>query len=116
MSLCSIFPKPFQRFHLGARGKPLKRLRKIISDLITWLKPGENESVTLSLTAHRSLLTFLLLSAFCLLPSAFSQSQPTPTPTATPAPSPSPSPTPPPNLHQCVAVTSFHGLPSARTH
>src|SRR5207253_10546372 len=68
----------------------------------------------------------LLLSAFCLplsafrlLPSAFSQTdtqtaQPQATPT--PAPSPSPSPTPPPNLHQWGAVTSFHGLPSDRTH
>ena len=56
-----------------------------------------------------------LLSSFCLLPS-FSQTQPTPTPTPIPAPSPSPSPTPPPNLHQWGAVTSFHGLPSDRTH
>ena len=66
------------------------------------------------LPARRS-LTLFLLAAFCLLPAAFSQS-PTPTPTATPAPSPSPSPTPPPNLHQWGAVTSFHGLPSDRTH
>src|SRR3954469_16441283 len=54
-----------------------------------------------------------------LLPVALSQNQPTiqqPTPTPTPAPSPSPSPTPPPNLHQWGAVTSFHGLPSDRTH
>ncbi len=70
--------------------------------------------VTSLLTAHRSLLTLFLLSAFCLLPSAFSQNQPTPSPTPTPAPSPSP--TPPPNLHQWGAVTSFHGLPSDRTH
>jgi len=68
------------------------------------------------LTAHRALLTFFLLSAFCLLPSAFSQTQPSPSPTPMPAPSPSPSPTPPPNLHQWGAVTSFHGLPSDRTH
>ena len=86
------------------------------------------------LAAHRSLLTFFLLSAFCLLPSAlapsltvgllprvFSQSEFTqpagqPTPSASPAASPSPSPTPPPNLHQWGAVTSFHGLPSDRTH
>jgi len=72
-------------------------------------------------TAHRSLLTLFLLAAFCLLPTAFSQNQPTqpqptPSPTPTPAPSPSPSPTPPPNLHQWGAVTSFHGLPSDRTH
>jgi len=66
-------------------------------------------------TARGSLLTFLLLSAFCLLP-VLSQTQPTPSPTPTPAPSPSPSPTPPPNLHQWGAVTSFHGLPSDRTH
>src|SRR5713101_3924131 len=86
------------------------------------------------LAAHRSLLTFFLLSAFCLLPSAlapsltvgllphvFSQSEFTqpagqPTPSASPAASPSPSPTPPPNLHQWGAVTSFHGLPSDRAH
>ncbi|HYX27755.1 MAG TPA: ATP-binding protein [Pyrinomonadaceae bacterium] len=57
-----------------------------------------------------------LILALCLLPSALSQTQPTPTPGPTPAPSPSPSPTPPPNLHQWGAVTSFHGLPSDRTH
>src|ERR1043166_1158137 len=68
------------------------------------------------LTAHRSLLTLLLLCLFWLLPAAFSQNQPSPSPTATPAPSPSPSPTPPPNLHQWGAVTSFHGLRSERTH
>ena len=67
------------------------------------------------LTAHRSLLTCFLLSALCLLPSALSQT-PTPSSTPTPVPSPSPSPTPPPNLHQWGAVTSFHGLPSDRTH
>ncbi|HXI24758.1 MAG TPA: two-component regulator propeller domain-containing protein, partial [Pyrinomonadaceae bacterium] len=72
-----------------------------------------------TLTAHRSLLTLFLLFAFCLLPTAFSRnqvSQPTPSPSPSPAPSPSPSPTPPPNLHQWGAVTSFHGLPSDRTH
>src|SRR5262249_12542570 len=61
----------------------------------------------------------VLPSAFCLLPSAFSQDQPTQPslqPTPTPVPSPAPSPTPPPNLHQWGAVTSFHGLPSDRTH
>jgi len=71
------------------------------------------------LTAHRSLLALFLLFAFCLLPSAFSQDQP-PTsqgsPTPSPSATPSPSPTPPPNLHQWGAVTSFHGLPSDRTH
>src|SRR5689334_4274674 len=75
--------------------------------------------ITSLLTAHRSLLTLLLLSVFCLLPSAFSQDQPptsNATPTPSPTPSPSPSPTPPPNLHQWGAVTSFHGLPSDRTH
>jgi signal transduction histidine kinase/ligand-binding sensor domain-containing protein len=64
------------------------------------------------------LLVVILVSAFSLLP-AFSQNQnpqPTPSPTPSPAPSPSPSPTPPPNLHQWGAVTSFHGLPSDRTH
>ncbi len=87
------------------------------------------------LTARRSLLTvWLLLTAYCLLPSeltpsltvgllprAFSQNQPVappvqPSPSPSPVPSPSPSPTPPPNLHQWGAVTSFHGLPSDRTH
>src|ERR1051326_654596 len=68
-------------------------------------------------TAHRSLLTITLLCAFWLLPSVFSQDQvPQPSPSPSPAPSPSPSPTPPPNLHQWGAVTSFHGLPSDRTH
>src|SRR5262249_60703446 len=56
-----------------------------------------------------------------LLPRAFAQNEAAPpssqaSPTPTPAPSPSPSPTPPPNLHQWGAVTSFHGLPSDRTH
>jgi signal transduction histidine kinase/ligand-binding sensor domain-containing protein len=84
------------------------------------------------LTAHRALLTIFLLSAACLLLSettpsltlglltrAFSQDQtasPQSQPSPSPAPSPSPSPTPPPNLHQWGAVTSFHGLPSDRTH
>src|ERR1051325_9371457 len=71
------------------------------------------------LTAHRTLLSLFLLSVFCLLPSAFSQDQQLtsqPAPSASPTPSPSPSPTPPPNLHQWGAVTSFHGLPSDRTH
>ena len=78
-----------------------------------------------------ALSTFLVLFACCILlamPSltvglltrtVLSQdqtSQPTPSPTPLPAPSPSPSPTPPPNLHQWGAVTSFHGLPSDRTH
>src|ERR1700686_1621810 len=85
------------------------------------------------LTAHRALLAvFFLLSAFCLLPIALTPSlavgllpralsqnetpSPQVQPTPAPAPSPSPSPTPPPNLHQWGAVTSFHGLPSDRTH
>jgi signal transduction histidine kinase/ligand-binding sensor domain-containing protein len=61
----------------------------------------------------------LLPTAYCLLPAAFSQNQtasPQPQPSPSSAPSPSPSPTPPPNLHQWGAVTSFHGLPSDRTH
>jgi signal transduction histidine kinase len=61
----------------------------------------------------------LLPTAYCLLPAAFSQNQtasPQPQTSPSPAPSPSPSPTPPPNLHQWGAVTSFHGLPSDRTH
>src|SRR5439155_3506320 len=65
------------------------------------------------------LLTAFLLSAFCQLPSAVSQSE-TPSPPAQPSPSalpsPSPSPTPPANLHQWGAVTLFHGLPSDRVH
>ena len=68
----------------------------------------------------RVVLPCLLLAAFCLLPSVFSSlaqnEQPQPSPTVSPVPSPSPSPTPPPNLHQWGAVTSFHGLPSDRTH
>lgn len=71
-----------------------------------------------------------LLSAFCLLLSAFfflppvpaaSQSaEPSPTalpsPSPSPLPSPSPSPTPVTGLHQWGAVTLFHGLPSDRVH
>jgi signal transduction histidine kinase/ligand-binding sensor domain-containing protein len=76
------------------------------------------------LTTRRSLLTLFLIVVtpsltVGLLPRAFSRnqvSQPTPSPSPSPAPSPSPSPTPPPNLHQWGAVTSFHGLPSDRTH
>ena len=75
------------------------------------------------LTADRGLITLLLVVTPCLtvglLPRAFSRNQvspPTPSPSPSPAPSPSPSPTPPPNLHQWGAVTSFHGLPSDRTH
>src|SRR5712691_464826 len=67
-----------------------------------------------------ALFVFCLLpGAYCLLPTTFSQNQtasPQPQPAPSPAPSPSPSPTPPPNLHQWGAVTSFHGLPSDRTH
>src|SRR5207302_10463923 len=102
--------------------------------MFTWLKPGENETSTFRLlTAHRSLLTVFLLSAFCLLPSfltpsltvgllprTFSQTEtPQPPSQSTPipaAPTPLPSPTPPPNLHQWGAVTLFHGLPSDRVH
>ena len=107
---------------MARRGKPLKRFERTLrGPMFTWLKPGENESATSRrLATCRSLLTILsLLSAFCLLPSAFSQSD-TPLPQAQPsptlAPSPSPSPTPPPNLHQWGAVTLFHGLPSDRVH
>jgi signal transduction histidine kinase/ligand-binding sensor domain-containing protein len=101
------------------------------------IKSKWNPPVSLRLTALGGgraavLISFSLLSAYCLLPStltpsltvgllprAFSQTQtasPQPTPSPSPAPSPSPSPTPPPNLHQWGAVTSFHGLPSDRTH
>ena len=67
------------------------------------------------------LTLFLLLAASCILPRVLSQNQPAQpqaqsSPSPSPAPSPSPSPTPPPNLHQWGAVTSFHGLPSDRTH
>jgi len=124
----------------------LNRFKSIISiPVVTWLKPCENEkpvsrivvrlgpfhsstsrwrrklttcAISL-LTAHRLLITLFLFAAFCLLPTAFSQNQPAqpqPIPSPLPAPSPSPSPTPPPNLHQWGAVTSFHGLPSDRTH
>src|SRR6266478_3758511 len=74
----------------------------------------------------------LPLTAYCLLPTDFmpsltgglltdalSQNQtasPQTQPSPSPLPLPSPSPTPPPNLHQWGAVTSFHGLPSDRTH
>jgi signal transduction histidine kinase/ligand-binding sensor domain-containing protein len=65
-----------------------------------------------------ALFAFCLLpAAYCLVPSVFSQNEaPSPQPQPTPAALPSPSPTPPPNLHQWGAVTSFHGLPSDRTH
>jgi signal transduction histidine kinase/ligand-binding sensor domain-containing protein len=65
-----------------------------------------------------ALFVFCLVpTAYCLLPTAFSQNEaPSPQAQPTPASSPSPSPTPPPNLHQWGAVTSFHGLPSDRTH
>jgi ligand-binding sensor domain-containing protein len=74
------------------------------------------------LNNHRSLLIIFLLALAPsltggLLTQVFSQNEtPSPQPQPTPAPSPSPSPTPPPNLHQWGAVTSFHGLPSDRTH
>jgi signal transduction histidine kinase/ligand-binding sensor domain-containing protein len=61
----------------------------------------------------------LLMILLILALSSSAQNQPPvalPSPTPTPSPSPSPSPTPPPNLHQWGAVTSFHGLPSDRTH
>src|SRR5581483_340897 len=62
-----------------------------------------------ALAGGRAVLAILLLlTTHCLLL--------TPSPSPTPAPSPSPLPTPPPNLHQWGAVTSFHGLPSDRTH
>ena len=127
------------------REKPLKRFKTSIKGgVVTGLKPGVNEKAELRieafslllnrlsiLTAPRQLLALLLLLvAFCLLPilepsltvglltRAQDQppTQPQPTPSPSPAPSPSPSPTPPPNLHQWGAVTSFHGLPSDRTH
>ena len=144
------FPKRVSKENVP-RLKPLKRLGKKIGSPSTWLKPGENENRLPAiahnavrprlgklkglppscaaakplrlLTAHCSLLTLVLLSAFCLLPSASSQNQPptaqpqpSPTPSPSPSPSPSASPTPPPNLHQWGALTSFHGLPSDRAH
>ena len=88
-----------------------------VSQRLTALYCGKAASLV---TAHRPLLTLLLLAAFGLLPSVFSQDQqtiqPQTSPSPSPTPSPSPSPTPPPNLHQWGAVTSFHGLPSDRTH
>jgi signal transduction histidine kinase/ligand-binding sensor domain-containing protein len=81
------------------------RLRVVCSSLLTayFLLPT---ALTSSLTVG-------------LLPRALSQNQ-TASPQAvaspSPPPLPSPSPTPPPNLHQWGAVTSFHGLPSDRTH
>ncbi len=127
---------------MARRGKPLKRLaRFLLAELVTGLKPGENERsphlrsrrhlnaawLQSALTARRLMLILSLLSAFCFLPSVFCllptafsqdqpQTQPQPSPTPSPTPSPSPSPTPPPNLHQWGAVTSFHGLPSDRAH
>ncbi len=73
---------------------------------------------------NRTLRTVVLLAVtpaltVGLLPRAFSQNQtasPQTQPSPSPLPLPSPSPTPPPNLHQWGAVTSFHGLPSDRTH
>lgn len=119
----------------------MKRLAKILDHATTWLKRGENERAiaplrTAKLTLYRgraTLLILLALTACCLLltdtlsitiglpPPALSQNQPAvpqpqPSPTPSPTPSPSPSPTPPPNLHQWGALTSFHGLPSDRTH
>jgi ligand-binding sensor domain-containing protein len=71
--------------------------------------------------AQRSLIVALLLSAFCLLPTAFSstqnetgQTQPSPSPSPSPSPLPSPTATPLTGLHQWGAVTLFHGLPSDR--
>jgi signal transduction histidine kinase/ligand-binding sensor domain-containing protein len=71
--------------------------------------------------AQRSLFVILLLSAFCLLPTAFSatqneaeQSQSSPSPSPSPSPLPSPTATPLTGLHQWGAVTLFHGLPSDR--
>lgn len=74
-----------------------------------------------NLRGKAALLTVLLLSAYCILPVAFSLAQtetpqPQVQPSPTPVPSPSPSPTPPANLHQWGAVTLFHGLPSDRVH
>ena len=67
--------------------------------------------------ARLIILLILLLAALCFLPTTFSQNEaPSPQAQPTPAASPAPSPTPPPNLHQWGAVTSFHGLPSDRTH
>lgn len=63
----------------------------------------------------------LLLSAFCFLPLTFSKGEtqrpsPAPSPSASPSPSPTPTPSPTPvtGLHQWGAVTLFHGLPSDR--
>src|SRR4030095_11951137 len=124
---------------------PLKRFKICIKGgVVTWLKPGVNEKaesrieafslrlnrLSIFTTPRHLLALLLLLAAFWILPIVepsltvglltLAQNQPTtqpqPTPSPSPAPSPSPSPTPPPNLHQWGAVTSFHGLPSDRTH
>src|SRR5215510_7156055 len=97
--------------------------------LLRWPKPAETKRLRWFPSRRFFTAILLLILGACsitglpsltvgLLTQAQNQpqSQPQPTPTPSPAPSPSPSPTPPPNLHQWGAVTSFHGLPSDRTH
>ncbi len=107
-----------QRLTAPGGGKAAPAVRRNARKLTT--------CATTQRTANRSLLTLFLITVSLAmgssltvgpLPRVFSQNE-TPSPPAqpTPAASPSPSPTPPPNLHQWGAVTSFHGLPSDRTH
>src|SRR5215510_15472248 len=97
--------------------------------LLWWLKPAETKRLRWFPSRRFFAAILLLILGACsitelpsltvgLLTQAQNQpqSQPQPTPSPSPAPSPSTSPTPPPNLHQWGAVTSFHGLPSDRTH
>src|SRR6185369_7553599 len=118
----------------GAEAQPRRSKSKepfTVSQRLTAMCGGKAASsvqrIHPNLTTRSTLLLILvlLLVAFCVLPFTPQlltraqnqpQTQPQPTPSPTPAPSPSPSPTPPPNLHQWGAVTSFHGLPSDRTH
>src|SRR4051812_46811682 len=86
-------------------GEALPNRRQVSKFLRVEAQPRRNKSksntVSQRLTAvgrgRAAMLVFLLLTAFCLLPSVLSQNQPTnqpqPTPSPSPAPSPSPSPT-----------------------
>lgn len=102
------------RPHFIEMGEAARKISRVL------LTVNQKRSALRRNSVNRLLLAGLLLFSFCFLPAGFSQdqpqSQPQPTPSPSAAPSPSPSPTPPPNLHQWGAVTSFHGLPSDRTH
>src|SRR5260221_11972732 len=133
-SMQSAKPSPYS-WSLNPRSNRCSTMRFFTCANLKW---SRHEILGAKLVPLRWLLLLgascSLLSAYCLLPNrlmssltvgplprAFSQNQPAPppvqpSPSPSPAPSPSPSPTPPPNLHQWGAVTSFHGLPSDRTH